>query len=47
MSKEGDVFQIEASVAKMSELVKTMIEDNDDDDEDNIPEVPLPNVKVR
>jgi hypothetical protein len=33
----------------MSELVKTMVEDNedDDDDDDNLPEVPLPNVKVR
>lgn len=52
ISKEGDSFPVPLTVATMSELVKSMMdEDNEDDDEDggdgggNAPEIPLPNVK--
>mmetsp|Transcript_10860 Transcript_10860/g.13737 ORF Transcript_10860/g.13737 Transcript_10860/m.13737 type:complete len:168 (+) Transcript_10860:99-602(+) len=44
MSKEGDAFPVPANVAKMSELVKSMIDDEEDDE--NTPEIPLPNVKA-
>ena len=50
VSKEGDSFEVPFEVAKMSELVKTMMdEDGDDDDDDDgneAPEIPLPNVKA-
>ena len=42
VSQEGDNFQVEKKVAKMSELVKTMIPDDDDEEQQ---EIPLPNVK--
>jgi S-phase kinase-associated protein 1 len=42
VSQEGDNFQVEKKVAKMSELVKTMIPDEDDEEQQ---EIPLPNVK--
>ena len=47
VSQEGDKFEVPKKVAIMSELVKTMIEDENDDedgDEDE-QEIPLPNVK--
>ena len=31
MSKEGDAFPVQVEVAKMSELVKSMIDDEDED----------------
>ena len=34
VSYEGDKFEVDAKVAAMSELVKTMIQDNDDDEEE-------------
>lgn len=43
VSQEGESFDVSISVAKMSELVKTMIDDDNDDDEAQ--EIPLPNVK--
>lgn len=43
VSQEGESFDVPISVAKMSELVKTMIDDDNDDDEAQ--EIPLPNVK--
>ena len=43
VSGEGDAFDVPLSVAKMSELVKTMISEDQDDDE--VQEIPLPNVK--
>mmetsp|Transcript_4175 Transcript_4175/g.4321 ORF Transcript_4175/g.4321 Transcript_4175/m.4321 type:complete len:178 (-) Transcript_4175:130-663(-) len=43
VSGEGDSFDVPLSVAKMSEVVKTMI--TDDDDSDETQEIPLPNVK--
>ena len=51
VSKEGDSFEVSAEVAKMSELVKTMMDedgddDDDDDDDDAVAEIPLPNVKA-
>merc|ERR1712054_471727 len=44
MSQEGDQFQVEVKVAKMSELVKTMIPEEAEEEED-AQEIPLPNVK--
>jgi len=44
MSSEGDAFEVDFKVAKMSELVKTMIDDDTSAD-DGPQEVPLPNVK--
>eukprot|EP00543_Licmophora_paradoxa_P014650 CAMPEP_0202457926 /NCGR_PEP_ID=MMETSP1360-20130828/17721_1 /ASSEMBLY_ACC=CAM_ASM_000848 /TAXON_ID=515479 /ORGANISM="Licmophora paradoxa, Strain CCMP2313" /LENGTH=167 /DNA_ID=CAMNT_0049078155 /DNA_START=27 /DNA_END=530 /DNA_ORIENTATION=+ len=44
VSKEGDSFEVPVVVAKMSELVKSMM-DEDADDED-VTEIPLPNVKA-
>lgn len=41
VSQEGNTFQVERKVAKMSELVKTMVSDDDDEQQ----EIPLPNVK--
>jgi len=41
ISKEGDDYEVPAAVAKMSELVKNMMEDDDED-----AEIPLPNVKA-
>ena len=43
VSQEGDNFQVEKKVAMMSELVKTMIPEDEDDAEQG--EIPLPNVK--
>ena len=43
MSKEGDVFDVPVVVAKMSKLVETTI---DDDGDDEVQEIPLPNVKA-
>mmetsp|Transcript_3906 Transcript_3906/g.5819 ORF Transcript_3906/g.5819 Transcript_3906/m.5819 type:complete len:167 (-) Transcript_3906:863-1363(-) len=43
VSKEGDTFEVPLKVAKMSELVKTMIDDEGDED---VQEIPLPNVKA-
>jgi len=43
VSQEGDSFDVPVQVAKMSELVKTMIDDEQDDDDAQ--EIPLPNVK--
>lgn len=42
ISKEGDAYEVPEAVAKMSELVKGMLEDEDDD----MAEIPLPNVKA-
>jgi len=42
VSKEGDKFDVPVEVAKMSELVKSMMED----DADGMTEIPLPNVKA-
>jgi len=43
ISKEGDAFPVSVHIAKMSGLVKDII---DEDDDDNTPEIPLPNVKA-
>lgn len=43
VSQEGESFDVPVSVAKMSELVKTMIDEDQDDEEAQ--EIPLPNVK--
>ena len=48
VSSEGDKFQVETKVAAMSELVKTMLKEEDDEDsgdEDDEQSIPLPNVK--
>lgn len=45
-SQEGDKFKVKKNVAQMSELVKTMIpNDDDDDDDEKEKEIPLVNVK--
>ncbi|EJK51345.1 hypothetical protein THAOC_29487 [Thalassiosira oceanica] len=44
VSKEGDDFPVDIDVARMSELVKGMLDEDNDDDEDT--EIPLPNVKA-
>ncbi len=41
LSQEGERYEVPRSVAVMSELVKSITEDNDDDAH----EIPLPNVK--
>ena len=43
VSGEGESFDVPLSVAKMSELVKTMI--TEDPDDEDVQEIPLPNVK--
>lgn len=43
VSQEGESFDVPLHVAKMSELVKTMIDGDQDDEEAQ--EIPLPNVK--
>jgi len=43
-SKEGVIFKVKLSIAKMSKLVGTTIDD-DDDDTDEEQTIPLPNVK--
>lgn len=44
VSKEGDTFEVPLAVAKMSELVKTMIDE--EEGEDDVQEIPLTNVKA-
>jgi S-phase kinase-associated protein 1 len=44
VSQEGESFDVSLKVATYSELVKTMIADDQDDDEAQ--EIPLPNVKT-
>eukprot|EP00985_Skeletonema_marinoi_P033409 scaffold41240_cov153-Skeletonema_marinoi.AAC.3 len=44
-SKEGEIFPVDIEVARMSELVKGMLEDESGDDDDTT-EIPLPNVKA-
>ena len=43
VSQEGESFDVPLNVGKMSELVKTMIDEEQDEDEAQ--EIPLPNVK--
>lgn len=43
VSQEGESFDVAMGVAKMSELVKTMIDEEQDEEEAQ--EIPLPNVK--
>ncbi|OQR85536.1 S-phase kinase-associated protein 1A [Achlya hypogyna] len=43
VSQDGDSFEVTQAVACVSELVKTMIAD--EEDEDGVREIPLPNVK--
>ncbi|CAM9271326.1 unnamed protein product [Ectocarpus fasciculatus] len=45
VSQEGESFDIKVSVAKMSNLVKTMIDEDAEEDGD-AQEIPLPNVKA-
>lgn len=45
VSKEGKIHEVAHNVATMSTLVKNTIgEDEDEDDNEKVPEVPLPNV---
>jgi len=43
VSQEGESFDVPVGVGRMSELVKMMIDDDQDDEESQ--EIPLPNVK--
>ena len=43
VSQEGESFDVPIGVARLSELVKTMVDEDQDDDEAQ--EIPLPNVK--
>jgi len=43
ISREGDAFEVTVSVAKMSELVKSMMDEEENED---VAEIPLPNVKA-
>lgn len=43
VSKEGDTYEVPIAVAKMSKLVETTIDEESDED---IQEIPLPNVKA-
>jgi S-phase kinase-associated protein 1 len=43
VSQEGESFDVPLSVAKTSELVKTMVDEEQEDEEAQ--EIPLPNVK--
>ena len=46
VSQEGDSFDVSVKVAKMSELIKTMIsEDAEENENEEGQEIPLPNVK--
>ena len=49
VSSEGDKFEVDTKVAAMSELVKTMLKEDDEDDSDgdeaDDQAIPLPNVK--
>ncbi|KAK1942856.1 E3 ubiquitin ligase complex SCF subunit sconC [Phytophthora citrophthora] len=44
VSMDGEAFEVETSVAVLSELVKTLVAD-DQEEGDEIQEIPLPNVK--
>ena len=44
ISQEGEQFNVPVDIAKMSELVKTMFDT--DQPEDEVQEIPLPNVKT-
>lgn len=43
VSKEGDTFEVPVAVAKMSKMVETTLEEESDED---VQEIPLPNVKA-
>ena len=43
VSQEGESYDVPIGVAKLSQLVKTMIDEDQDDEEAQ--EIPLPNVK--
>jgi S-phase kinase-associated protein 1 len=47
ISKEGDSFPVRLPVANMSELVKSMMDENGEDEDDGPTEIPLPNVKAQ
>mmetsp|Transcript_26909 Transcript_26909/g.48542 ORF Transcript_26909/g.48542 Transcript_26909/m.48542 type:complete len:167 (+) Transcript_26909:181-681(+) len=44
VSKEGDTFEVPVEIAKLSNLVVTTL--GEDDDEEDMVEIPLPNVKA-
>ncbi|KAL7532485.1 hypothetical protein ACHAXR_007122, partial [Thalassiosira sp. AJA248-18] len=44
VSKEGDTFEVPVDIAKLSNLVVTTL--GEDDDEEDMVEIPLPNVKA-
>ena len=44
MSKEGDTFEVPVEIAKLSNLVVTTL--GEDEEDDDMVEIPLPNVKA-
>jgi len=47
VSKEGDTFEVPTDIAKLSNLVVTTLgEEMEDDDDETLTEIPLPNVKA-
>ncbi|CAM9949219.1 unnamed protein product, partial [Chrysoparadoxa australica] len=45
LSQDGESFDVPVKVAQMSELVKTMIDDDAEGEDQEAQEIPLPNVK--
>jgi S-phase kinase-associated protein 1 len=45
-SKEGDVYEVPISVAKMSQLVAETLDGDEDDESDEVKDIPLPNVSA-
>lgn len=44
-SQDGESFDVAISVAKLSVVVKGILDEDQDDDDDDDKEIPLPNVK--
>ena len=44
-SQDGESFDVAISVAKLSVVVKNILDEDQDDDDDDDKEIPLPNVK--
>jgi S-phase kinase-associated protein 1 len=45
-SKEGDVYEVPISVAKMSQLVAETLDGDEEDESDEVKDIPLPNVSA-
>ncbi len=45
-SQEGEIFAVSETVAKLSVVIKNLIEEDQDEEDDEEKEIPLPNVKT-